>query len=258
MLGLTHTVSFLLNPEVNSRSMQDITNLGISMLDVVALLWFVIVWLGYILFSRNKCKNNKIGLIAEMDAIRQEWGLELLKRDNRVMDSQLINGLIRKETFFASTTMLILASTLALMGVGDEVMHLFQNIPFAQSTSTVLWELKVLVLIAVFMFAFFKFTWSIRQHSYCATLLGSIGSPSENKDKRSLVKAQQFADLSSLAANHFNNGLRAYYFALAELSWFFHPLAFMFASTWVVIILYRREYHSKAHAILIGNVKHKV
>jgi len=230
--------------------MQFMNNLGISALDIIALLWFIGIWIGYIVFSKNKCKKEKTGLIAEMDRIRTEWGLELLKRDNRVMDSQLVNGLIRKETFFASTTMLILASTLALMGVGDKAIPLFQNIPFAQTTTTVLWELKVLVLIVVFMFAFFKFTWSIRQHSYCATLLGSIGSPNESDDEKSLLKARQFADLSSLAANHFNNGLRAYYFALAELSWFFHPLAFIFASTWVVIILYRREYYSKAHGIL--------
>lgn len=231
--------------------MQNLSNLDISTLDTIALLWFVTIWVSYIVFSRNKCKKDKIGLIAEMNAVRKEWGLELIKRENRVMDSQLINGLIRKESFFASTTMLLLASTLALMGVGDEVLQLVNNIPYAQDTSIVAWELKVLVLIIVFMYAFFKFTWSIRQHSYCAILLGSIPPASEADSKKSLAKARQLADLSSLAANHFNDGLRAYYFALAELSWFFHPVVFIFATTWVVIVLYRREYHSKAHAILI-------
>jgi len=67
-----------------------------------------------------------------------------------------------------------------------------------------------------------------------------------------LAKAKQLADLTSLAASQFNNGLRAYYFALATLSWFYHPLAFMLATTWIVGILYRREYHSNAHAILSG------
>ena len=230
--------------------MQSISNQGISILDVLALLWFVIVWFGYIRFSRIKCNVDNIGLIAEMNAIRKEWGLELIKRENRIMDSQLINGLIRKETFFASTTMLILASSLALMGIGDEVLHLFQNIPFAQTTTKILWELKVLVLIIVFMFAFFKFTWSIRQHSYCAILLGSIPPASESDTQKALDKAQQIADLTSLAASQFNNGLRAYYFALAALSWFYHPIAFICATTWVVGILYRREYHSNAHNIL--------
>ncbi len=230
--------------------MQNVTEIGISVLDVLALLWFVIVWIGYIRFTRYKCNTDKTGLIAQMNRVRNEWALELIRRENRIMDSQLINGIMRKETFFASTTMLILASSLALMGVGDEVLNLFQNIPFAQTTSQILWELKVLVLIIVFMFAFFKFTWSIRQHSYCSTFLGSIPPAEESETQGALVKAKQLADLSSLAANHFNDGLRAYYFALAELSWFFHPIAFMLATTWVVIVLYRREYHSKALAIL--------
>lgn len=235
--------------------MQNLNNLGISILDMTALIWFVGIWVGYVVFSKKKCQKEKVGLVAEMDRIRREWGLEIIKRENRMMDSQLVNGLIRKESFFASTTMLILASVLALMGLGDQVIPLFQNIPLAQTTTTVLWELKVLVLIVIFMFAFFKFTWSIRQHSYCATLLGSIPDESDSDQEKLLIKARQFAELSSLAANHFNNGLRAYYFALAALSWFFHPIAFMLASSWVVIILYRREYFSKAHGILVGNAR---
>ena len=234
------------------QNISELSEIGISFLDVLALSWFVIVWVGYIRFTRYKCNTDKTGLIAQMNKVRKEWALELIRRDNRIMDSQLINGLIRKETFFASTTMLILASSLALMGVGDEVLNLFQNIPFAQTTSQVLWELKVLVLIIIFMFAFFKFTWSIRQHSYCSTFLGSIPPANESETQGAKAKAKQLADLSSLAANHFNDGLRAYYFALAQLSWFFHPLVFMFATTWVVIVLYRREYHSNALAILKG------
>ena len=51
-------------------------------------------------------------------------------------------------------------------------------------------------------------------------------------------------------SRHFNDGIRAYYFALAELSWFFHPWALMLSTAWVVLVLYRREFHSKALAIL--------
>ncbi|MCL4111478.1 UNVERIFIED_CONTAM: hypothetical protein GTU68_002262 [Idotea baltica] len=233
--------------------MENLIISGISIIDIVALLWFVCVWIGYIIFTRNRSNNERSGLIAEMNVVRSDWAFELIKRDNRIMDSQLINGLISKETFFASTTMLIIASTLALMGVGEEALNLFQNIPFAQTTSHILWELKVLVLIIIFMFAFFKFTWSIRQHSYCAVLIGSIPTAKQSETDKSIIKAHQLAKLTSLAANNFNDGLRAYYFALAELSWFYHPLLFMFTTTWVVLVLYRREFHSNALAIL----KHK-
>jgi len=34
------------------------------------------------------------------------------------------------------------------------------------------------------------------------------------------------------------------------LSWFFHPWAFVASTVWVILVLYRREFHSKALAIL--------
>ena len=42
---------------------------------------------------------------------------------------------------------------------------------------------------------------------------------------------------------HFNNGLRAYYFGLAAVTWFLHPYAVFAATVWVVLVLYRREFH---------------
>ena len=116
-----------------------------------------------------------------MDHWRAAWSLSLLERDNRIMDSQIINGLVRKETFFASTTILILASCIALIGLRDQVNALFVEIPFYQPISNTTWELKVLVLILTFVYAFFKFSWSIRQHSYSAIVLGALPMP-EHKD----------------------------------------------------------------------------
>ena len=63
-------------------------------------------------------------------------------------------------------------------------------------------------------------------------------------------KTKQLYGISSLAARHANDGLRAYYFALAVLSWFLHPVAFMLATAWVTAVLYRREFLSRALNIL--------
>lgn len=223
---------------------------GITLLDVIALIWFAGIWFGYVRYTKHKSLKQDKGLLAAMNRKRKQWALAILERDNRIMDSQILSALMRKETFFASTTILILASSVALIGMGDDVLHLFKDIPLAEKTSQPLWELKVIVLAIVFMFAFFKFTWAIRQHSYCATLLGAIPEGEKAKTDEAKTEAIRLSQLSSLAANHFNDGLRAYYFALAELCWFFHPIAFIVATTWIVFILFRREYHSKALAIL--------
>jgi uncharacterized membrane protein len=47
-----------------------------------------------------------------------------------------------------------------------------------------------------------------------------------------------------------NHGLRAFYFALAALTWFLHPWLFVAASAFVVYVLYQREFHSTTlHAL---------
>jgi uncharacterized membrane protein len=64
--------------------------------------------------------------------------------------------------------------------------------------------------------------------------------------------ASEFIDrawrVSHYAAEHFNYGLRAYYFALAALSWLLNGWLFMGSTAWVVFVLYWREFRSQALA----------
>ena len=48
------------------------------------------------------------------------------------------------------------------------------------------------------------------------------------------------------AGESFSEGLRAYYFSLATLTWFVHPTLFALATLWVVGILYYLEFNSGA------------
>ena len=48
-----------------------------------------------------------------------------------------------------------------------------------------------------------------------------------------------------LAAETFNDGLRAYYMSFAAVSWFFSPWAMLAATAGVIWVLYRREFRSE-------------
>ncbi|MEE4463530.1 DUF599 family protein, partial [Azotobacter chroococcum] len=63
--------------------------------------------------------------------------------------------------------------------------------------------------------------------------------------------AERVARVISLAANQFNFGLRAYYFGLAMLAWFINPWVFMLLTAGVVIVLYRREFHSEVLEVMV-------
>jgi uncharacterized membrane protein len=75
-------------------------------------------------------------------------------------------------------------------------------------------------------------------------------APSSEIDDACRAVARDIANLATLAAIHFNRGVRAYYFATAMLAWFIHPVALMIAITWVVVVLYRREFRSRTLALI--------
>ncbi len=217
---------------------------GFSGIDVLALLWFALCWLGYSVYS-SKMARRRTCLSSVMAAHREAWMHGILKRDNRVGDAALMSNLERNVSFFASSTLLVLAGLIAALGSGEDVLAVAGNLPFTMAVSEHGWEAKLLILAAIFVYAFFKFSWSLRQYGFAAILIGRAPMQTELDDKL----AQQFsihaAQVISRAAQAFNLGLRSYYFSLAYLLWFLNPWIFMLASAAVVGVLYRREFRSR-------------
>jgi len=226
-----------------------LSSLDASYWDAIALVWLLTVWIGYAFYTRNGPAAER-SLLAAMERWRQSWAMTMLERDPRIVDSQVINGLVRNVAFFASTTILILAGLFATLTAVDEAIAVIGEIPFAQPTSKGMWELKVALLIVIFVYAFFKFGWSMRQHSYSAVVMASAPRAQAAPSEEARALACLMARLSSVAARHFNDGIRAYYFALAALGWFVHAWVLMVTSAWVVLVLYRREFRSRALKLL--------
>ena len=71
------------------------------------------------------------------------------------------------------------------------------------------------------------------------------------------AQRQRFAEragrVMGLAAETFNDGLRAYYFSFAAMAWFFSAWAMMAGTAGVIFVLYRREFHSDVLAVLRGD-----
>jgi uncharacterized membrane protein len=138
------------------------------------------------------------------------------------------------------------------MGTTDKAAELVGEIPFAEPTPLLVFELKILVLVGIFVYAFFRFSWSMRQYTFVALVIGAMPPPEDFAAQR--FDRQQFAEragnLVSAAAETFNDGLRAYYFSFAAMAWFFSPLALVLATALVVLILYGREFRSEVLQVL--------
>lgn len=225
----------------------------LSLADWLALILFSAAWISYAWYARTSA-SKRASLLHATNRYRHEWLLQTTYRDPRMVDSTITQMLSTTPSFFSSTTILVIGGLLALLGTSDKAVELAREIPFVARTTSLVFDVKIITLIVIFVFAFFRFSWSMRQYTFVALMIGGMPPPEAFiKDESSRgAYAARAAKLVALAAESFNDGLRAYYFAFAVAAWFVSPLAFAGATAVVVAILYRREFKSEVLAVLEG------
>lgn len=217
------------------------------LVNTFCLAWFALCWVGYTYYAKKQAVLKPC-LATELHRYRELWMKRVMMRDVRVGDAALMANLERNVSFMASTTILILAGLLTLFTVTHEITELVDQVPLSLHSNYMAVQLKVLLLVVIFIYAFFTFTWSMRQYGFCAIVLG--GAPLVDEAG---VTAKERADYAFYAARvidlaglSYNHGLRAYYFALSVLAWFINPFIFILAASFVVGVLYRREFKSRS------------
>ena len=218
--------------------------------DWAALLLFFGGWMGYATWARRRA-TVRPSLLAMTNRERARWMLQTSYRENRVVDGVVVQNMSTSPSFFASTTILIIGGLLAVLSATERATELVREIPFAARTSVIVFDMKVVLLTAIFVYAFFRFTWSLRQYTFGALLVAAAPDHKSWLDEaQRLAFASRAGRVMGMAAETFNDGLRAYYMAFAAIGWFFSPWAFMAGTVGVVWILYRREFHSEVLAVL--------
>jgi len=218
--------------------------LSATWLDALALAVFLVGWFGYAAFAERHGRKVP-SLHSAMDTYRREWMLRMIERDNRMTDVNIMRTLARSSQFFASTTMLVLGALIALTGYVQQALDVVSGLPFTMKATARLLEVKILLLVIIFTYAFFKFSWGIRQLGQASTLVGAAPPKPADNPEQHAPWINRIARITSYAGSNFNHGLRAYYFGLAALAWFLHPVLMMVATAWVTSVLYSREFHSK-------------
>ena len=209
----------------------------LNLLDVLAFVWFLTAWLGYS-YVIERTASGRTGLNALMNRHRDEWMMHMLGRENRIVDAQVSAALQNGTAFFASTSLIAIGGTLSLLRAPEAVL------PAGSAPSRELWEMKMLGLAIIFVYAFFKFAWSYRLYNYFAILLGAA-PPAADKDT-ALAKAfaHRAANICADAGQHFNRGQRAFFFALGYLGWFLGAIPLMATTLAIVVVMWRRQFAS--------------
>lgn len=220
----------------------------LSVTDWISLITYFVSWGGYAWFSEHS-RWGAGGLIRTSQNYRLLWASRMLERENRVIDSTLIGNLVTSVSFYANTTIYIIAGLVAALGASDKLVSITADLPFGGAGNQELLEIKLMLVLACFVFAYFKFTWSLRQFNLLSILVG--GAPLGKSGEPGIdTYAQRLAGTNSLAGDDFNRGIRAYYFGLAASGWLLNPAALGILAVIILIVLYHRDYRSAALHIL--------
>jgi uncharacterized membrane protein len=213
--------------------------------DLAALAWFVGAWIVYSIVIEKTAKG-RTSLNALMNSYRDQWMERLLERDMRMVDAQVTAALQNGTAFFASTSLIAIGGALTLLRSSEDVLTVMSLLPFGAAPSRSLWDLKMMGLIVIFVYAFFKFAWSYRLFNYFAIMVGAAPLPAEKDTAEAQAFAHRASRLCADAGRHFNRGQRAFFFALGYLGWFLGPIPFALSTAGILIVMWRRQFASDA------------
>jgi len=210
--------------------------------DWIALAVFAVCWLGYepVLHGLSR----RTGAISrDMELIRQAWMRAMVKRDIRLLDSQLMGHAINSASFFASANLILIAAVAGALFGGASMLPDVSGFGIEATPERL--EMKLALVTACLARGLLDFIWSIRQQNYCLAL---IGAAPDDGGSAGQAFADAAAEVLNPALTAFSRGVRGYYFALAAAAWVWGPVWLGAATLAATALLVWRQAASPAAA----------
>ncbi len=215
-------------------------------LDLIALAAFAVAWVFYepLLTAFGKRRGGVLN--TDMTVIRGAWMTVMTGRDPRLMDGQLLGHALNSASFFASSNLLLIAAAAGALFGGDATFRSVSALEVVKTSSRLLFEVQLALVLVTLARGLLDFIWSIRQLNYCLAAMGATPDPLDASERAEFGAV--LARLLNPALGSFNSGVRGYYFALAAAAWLFGPVAFMTATVGAIALLFWRQRRSPAAA----------
>lgn len=219
--------------------------------DASALAAFILLWVLFSQATSGRFVRRK-SLTQLMNAHREEWMRTMARRELRMIDTGIMTGLQQGTAFFASSALLALGGCFALLQSSDKVLMLLADLPLTGTPDPAVYEVKVLGLMTVLAYTFFKFGWAYRLFNYCSILIGAVPMAKDADAAALDAAALRAARMNVIAGRHFNGGLRGLFFSIGYLGWFVGPAVLVMTTLLVLFVLVRRQFFSDARVALLA------
>ncbi|RLQ89504.1 DUF599 domain-containing protein [Notoacmeibacter ruber] len=222
----------------------------LSLIDIAALLLFFVLWLAFgWLVERSRYASRTLSM--RMSVERAHWMEAMAQRDLRMIDTGIMAGLQQGTAFFASSALIAIGGAFTLLDQERGFTALAEELPEITSSEPHLFQFKLLGMIAILAYGFFKFAWSYRLFNYASILIGGVPNVADAPVRERRLQARKAAGMNIEAGRNFNAGLRAIFFALGYIGWFVSGLTFICATVFITVVLIRRQFSSPARIAVL-------
>jgi uncharacterized membrane protein len=223
-------------------------SLALSPLDITALAVFLVSWLFYEPLLKLLGKRGGAVINTDLAVIRGAWMRNMVGRENRFMDGQLLGQSLNSISFFASSNLILIAAISSALFGGEHTFRSASSLAVIKTSTRLLFEVQLALVLVTLARGLLDLIWAIRQMNYTIAAIGA--TPVEVQDEHHHAYGDVAARLLNPALSSFNAGVRAYYFALAAAAWLFGAEAFLAATLGAVgLLLWRQRRSPAARAI---------
>ena len=187
-------------------------------------------------------EKRRPSLSSIMNMQRRRWVANAARRESP-FDAILSGNIMGSVSFLASTSVLLVLAVFAVFGQVPTLMDALNSISIEHNFSQADIQIHLMVMLVLFVLAFFAFTLSLRQFNHYCIMLGALDHDRLTTDE----EIEAIARMNALGAKNFNTGIRAYYFAAPTVAWFVSEWLAVAAAIATILVLAHREFFSSAH-----------
>lgn len=191
---------------------------------------------GYHLYLRWKVHHDRAYTIQSVNnAARSAW-VENIMADNKsngILAVQTLRNSTMAATFLASTAILLIMGLLNLMQKSDSEQSVLHSIQTAMLAAGDHEQIKLLVLMVTFFWAFFSFSMAVRMYNHVGYLINATNAKQEFCPTPAYV-----ARLLNRSGTYYSYGMRSYYLSVPMVFGLFNPVYMVLASVALIIALY--------------------
>ena len=201
----------------------------------------LVAYLAYnIIVPMVEQKRPSLSVIMNMQ--RRRWVANASRRESP-FDAILSGNIMGSVSLLASTSVLLVLAVFAMFGQLSTLMAALDSLSLQRTYSLLDVQLHLVVMLAMFVQAFFAFTLSLRQFNHFCIMLGALDHDRVTTDE----EIEAIARMNALGAKNFNSGIRAYYFSIPTVAWFISEWVGVAVCLATILVLAHREFFSSAH-----------